>query len=162
MYEKEVLNSGYVINKEGIVFNKKGNKVKGHNRNGYMAIGFKLGKRKVNVKIHRLQAYAKYGEKIFEKGIVVRHLNNNKLDNSWDNIEIGTCHDNMMDNPQEFRMKYALNASKSSNKYSKEFVEKIREEHNNNLSYKQIMEKYDIPKSTISFIINHKYKVHIN
>jgi hypothetical protein len=40
----------------------------------------------------------------------VRHLNNNKLDTSSENIAIGTEHDNRMDNPQKDRRKYAINA----------------------------------------------------
>lgn len=40
--------------------------------------------------IHRLQAYQKFGDKIYEDGIVVRYLNGDRYDNSYDNIGIGT------------------------------------------------------------------------
>ena len=158
--EKLIFEKGYTIDKDGNVYNPDGIKLNGRDKNGYRAIGIRINERKIDVKVHRLQAYIKFGEKIYENGIVVRHLNNNKLDNSWDNIEIGTFHDNMMDNPKEMRMKYAINASKAANKYDKEFVEKIREERKSGMKYSEIMEKYNLPKSTVSFIINHNYIIH--
>ncbi|WP_430794437.1 HNH endonuclease [Bacillus thuringiensis] len=45
---------------------------------------------------HRIIAYLKYGETAFEAECV-RHLNDNSLDNSWDNIEIGSLYDNHLD-----------------------------------------------------------------
>ncbi|QNI20428.1 HNH endonuclease [Bacillus phage 1_ICo-2020] len=45
---------------------------------------------------HRLIAYIKYGEVAFEAECV-RHLNDNSLDNSWDNIALGTHMDNHLD-----------------------------------------------------------------
>ena len=63
-------------------------------------------------------------------------------------------------NPKEMRMKYAINASKAANKYDKEFVEKIREERKSGMKYSEIMEKYNLSKSTVSFIINHNYIIH--
>lgn len=159
MKEKILVDRGYTIDKDGNVYNPSGCKLEGKDKNGYRAIAIKIDGKRVDVKTHRFQAYMKYGDKIYEDGIVVRHLNSDKTDNSWDNIEIGTCHDNMMDNTSEFRMKYAINASKHTNKYSKEFVEKIRDEHNSGMSYSKIKEKYNLAKSTISHIINNDYVI---
>lgn len=46
---------------------------------------------------HRLVAFQKFGIKVFEDKIVVRHLNGNKLDNSPENIMIGSQNDNIKD-----------------------------------------------------------------
>lgn len=46
--------------------------------------------RHCNVWVHRLQAYQKFGERVFEPRMVVRHLDGNSLNNSWENIGIGT------------------------------------------------------------------------
>ena len=40
--------------------------------------------------IHRLVAYQKYGDRLFETGIEVRHIDGNKLNNHEYNISIGT------------------------------------------------------------------------
>lgn len=68
------------------------------NSSGYFqfCIRLPIGER-YPVDVHRLQAFQKYGLEMFEEGMNVRHLNNNKLDNSWDNIAIGTMSDNSMD-----------------------------------------------------------------
>lgn len=46
---------------------------------------------------HRVVALKKFGAQIFENKIVVRHINGNKLDNSPDNIMIGSQNDNIKD-----------------------------------------------------------------
>lgn len=46
---------------------------------------------------HRLVALKKFGPKIFENKVVVRHINGDKLDNSPDNIMIGSQNDNIKD-----------------------------------------------------------------
>lgn len=63
---------------------------------------FKLKKAKQRIKtttirIHRFAAYCFYGDKIFEPGIIVRHLNDDKLDYSKANIALGTYQDNADD-----------------------------------------------------------------
>ena len=160
-YEKLIYKRGYRIGKDGHAFNPKGKEVKGKLKNGYLVFAVKNTEQKrIDVRFSRLQAYQKYGDKLYQSGIVVRHLNNNKLDNSWDNISIGTYHDNMMDNPPENRLKYAFNAALSSNKYDANFVEEIRQKHKNGWSYNRIKAHYGLAKSTISYIINHDYKIH--
>lgn len=160
-YEIILFKKGYRISDDGKAYNPDGKELKGYIRRGYPSLAFRLNSgRIVAVNFSRLQAYQKYGDKIYEDGIVVRHLNNNKLDNSWDNIAIGTEHDNRMDNPPEDRLKYAINASLKANKYDKEFVDEIRQRHIEGWSYNKIREHYGLPKSTISYIINHDYKIH--
>lgn len=58
--------------------------------------------------VHRLMAYQKFGDSVFEKGIEVRHLNGSRIDNSFNNIEIGTRSQNAMDVPKTTRDKIAL------------------------------------------------------
>ena len=70
------------------------------------------------VPVHRLVAYQKYGEKLFEKGICVRHLDGDAFNNLPNNIAIGTYRDNAMDIPVEDRMRSVEHAS-SFRKYKK-------------------------------------------
>ena len=154
-YEEEAKQKGYLVDKDGQVYNKS-KKLKGtSNSTGYHVFKIRnsLGE-SVCVKTHRMQAYQKFGDKIYEDEIVVRHLDSNPLNNSWGNIEIGTQSDNMMDQPKDQRIKKASNANK---KYSDELVMEIKAYHNSGHSYKEIMEKYNInSKGTLSYIINNR------
>lgn len=72
-----------------------------------------VGGKKKNYYIHRLAAYCFYGERIFDEGIVVRHLNGDKTDCSKGNIAIGTTSENHMDKPSEVRSRSASIAARA-------------------------------------------------
>lgn len=142
---------GYRIVNGEIVY--KQNKINGKlGRNGYRLIGIRneLGAR-VNVGVHRLMAYQKYGDEIFKKGIQVRHYDGDKLNNLDENILIGTCSDNQMDIKQSVRIERAIRASSFSKKYDHEEIIRFYKEGN---SYNKIMKKFGIKsKGAVSFII---------
>ena len=144
---------GYRVTKDGNLLNPKGIKLGCVNHHGYEQTGLNVNKKHKNIFTHRLQAYQKYGNKLFEDGIVVRHLNGNKIDNSWDNISIGTQRDNILDIPKEKRKRKNLNANKSHIKYPKSLVYKLREEYNELKSYKKLSVKYNIPMSSVQSLI---------
>ena len=82
--EVEAFNKGYRINKDGIV-NYKDKEVNGFIRKVYKILGFRTIEGKCqHCSFHRLQAYQKFGDKIYENGIVVRHLDGNPLNNTCD------------------------------------------------------------------------------
>ena len=102
--------------------------------------------------IHRLQAYQKYKDQIYEDKIVVRHLNGDRYDNSFDNIVIGTKKENKNDIPKDL---ISIHCGHISRKYSTEIIENIRKDFNNGLTYTQLMGKYNITsKGTINYIIH--------
>lgn len=150
-YEK-----GYRVTKDGEFLNPKGKKV------GYIPkqiyryeyLNFIIKGENRRIKTHRLQAYQKYGDKLYEDGIVVRHLNGNSLDNSFDNIAIGTYRDNTMDIPKEIRTRTAILGAKKSIKHPKDFVLKLREEYKVIKNYSKLSRKYNIPFTTIFHLIN--------
>lgn len=109
--------------------------------------------------VHRLQAYQKFGENLFKPGIVVRHLNGNPVDNSYDNIEIGTESDNRMDISKEKRIEWARNAARMLPKrYSGDKIAMIKADRASGMSYNEIMKRHGISsKGTISYICNHEY-----
>lgn len=146
---------GYYVDKDGNVYSPN-KKLNPNTSNGYLEFGYRNKNNKIiKLKVHRLQAYQKYGEKVFEDGIVVRHLNGNRLDASYDNIAIGTCHDNNMDIPEEKRKEYAINATKHMIKH--DFI-KIREFYNKCKSYKETMKHFNISsKGTLHYILNNRY-----
>lgn len=162
MTEKEKLlkcyEKGYRIDKEGTICYKNNTRkgcIQYCNKTPYLKISIKIKNKTCNVPVHRLQAYQKYGEKIFEEDIVVRHLNGNSLDNSYDNIVIGTQSDNMFDIPENLRIKHAHIATSYVKKYNHEEIYKF---YNECKSYEKTMKKFNIPsKGSLHFILN-KYK----
>lgn len=85
------------------------------------------------------------------KGMVCRHLDGNKLNNNLSNLCWGTYSENQMDR---------INAGNSNrgeshgmSKYSREFVAFVREECKHKMQ-KQVAKELNIPKSTVSNLIN--------
>jgi hypothetical protein len=128
-----VINNGWEIDQNGQITNPKGEIKKGSLTYGYLKVGIKIPELEISsytLKIHKFQAYKKYGEEIFQPGIVVRHLNGIKTDNSWENIIIGTQSDNMMDRNEVDRIKH----SKERRKYSQEVKLQLRRERDSGKS----------------------------
>jgi len=153
---KETLISlkGYSVNKKGELINSKGYIINGTvNKTGYRATNVRLSGKSYHVHFHRMQAFQKYGNKIYNENLEVRHLNGNKLDNSFDNIFLGTHSDNMKDIPKKTRIKKAIFASSFIKKHNHKAIKAFRQE---GATYKKIMERFNIAsKGTISYIINH-------
>lgn len=87
-------NETYEVSNLGNVRNKHSNKLKKPSKNssGYYIFGsFKEGKRK-NVYVHRAVMKSFVGEP--EKGLVVNHLDGNKLNNNIENLEYVTMKEN--------------------------------------------------------------------
>ena len=98
-YEQIFLDKGYTFDVDGNVvspFNRY-SKHRGSNKSKYIHVGFKHEGKHIRVLAHRLQAYIKYGDDIYGKGIVVRHLDGNPKNNKLENIGIGTSLDNWND-----------------------------------------------------------------
>lgn len=153
MKEKLAKDKGYSFDKEGNLLGPKGKCIaKYANSNGYYVFSIRYKTVRMNLGVHRFQAYLKYGDKIYEKGIVVRHLNGNKFDNSWNNIAIGTAKENTDDIPRDIIMRNCLIATSFVRKYDKDI---IRAFHNTGKSYKETMKEFNISsKGTLHFILN--------
>ena len=151
---KECKEKGYYVDTDGNVYGSKGCKrLLRVSTTGYYTFSYKPKDKRSNISIpvHRLQAFQKFGDRLFDDGIEVRHLNNNPLDNSFDNIGIGTHIENMQDKPKHLIRFWAS--------HPKHPHEEIIKDRKNGLKYKQLMEKYGIrSKGTISFIIKQSLK----
>jgi hypothetical protein len=151
----DAVRRGYVVDELGTAYNKYGDSVSfllGNYLN--ITLNYIVGgtRKQLRVAVHRLQAYQKYGDKLFEKGILVRHKDGNPLNNSWDNILIGTQSENQMDIPKQIRVKRAKNASSHLKKYKNE---EIKEFHKESKSYSETMKKFNISsKGTLWHILN--------
>tara|TARA_R110000751_G_scaffold2684_1_gene14325 strand:- start:359 stop:832 length:474 start_codon:yes stop_codon:yes gene_type:complete len=149
--EVKAYNLGYRVNKKGDLIGLKGNPV-GSESGGYYRIKIREKDGWINCLTHRLQAYQKYGNKIYKSGIVCRHLNGNSLDNSIDNIAIGTQSDNSMDRKKEDRIAHASYASSFAQVHNHDEIISF---YNKEKSYSKTMDKFNISsKGTLHYIIN--------
>lgn len=146
---------GYRVDENGDVVSPKGEPIKGYTLGGYLVFTIHYGAKALKCKVHRLQAFQKYGEKLFEEGIMVRHLNGINSDNSWSNIAIGNNQDNQLDIPEAIRVSRALYATSFVRKHDRESI--VNFHTNNGHSYKKTMEEFNISsKGTLHFILNGK------
>lgn len=151
--ESTAVKRGYFVSDEGIMFGVKGNEIGTVNSRGYRESKIRIKGKPEHLTTHRLQAFQKYGIKIYEDGIMVRHRDGNPLNNSWENILIGTASENMMDIPKELRIKNALHATSFIKKYNNQ---EIKDFHAKFKSYKITMNHFGISsKGTLHYILNH-------
>jgi hypothetical protein len=155
---------GYRVDEIGNIIGTKNQLLKGSistQSDGYQkrvfSVNFGNGKIRGRLPVHKLQAYQKFGLDAFKKDVHIRHLNGNSLDNSWDNIGIGTCQENSMDKSYEARMKSALAATAKVRRFTDaELTELFNDRFVEKLKYSELMVKYNISsKGTLSFILNH-------
>lgn len=155
---------GYKITKDGRALGPKGNELKAIvDTNGYKLffvwVPAPLRKRGT-VRYYHLQAYQKYGDQIFDNGdksIHVRHLNSDPLDDSWENIAIGTPRENMMDKPASVRRKVAKYAARHRRKLTDEQASEIRTRYSSSsVSMQDLADEYHVAPSTIFCVIHEK------
>ena len=159
--EKAAYEKGYRII-DGEVYNPSGVKLNptSTSPSGYIRFSVSRGRRnRVGVFIHQLVAYQKYGDKVYESGIQVRHLDGNRLNNCESNILLGTQSDNMMDIPSDDRKAYSVHAASHLRKFTDQEVKEIREFHRQGNPYSVVMVKYNISsKGSLHYILNVEYQ----
>ena len=99
--------------------------------------------------VHKLVGLQKFGNKIFEEGVFIYHKNGEVLDNTDDNICMGSMHEAQMSKKLEVRLASARAATPKKHDHKS-----IIEMHKKGMSYANIMQATGIKsKGTISFII---------
>lgn len=136
---------GYRVTEDGFLQSPSGKYIGHIHKSGYVKFSIQNKKKRFSVSAHRLQAYQKYGEKIYQKGLQVRHLNNDKKDNSYSNIALGTNKQNVADRDRETVLKNALYASSFTKKYD---YNKVKSYYNKTRSYKLTMQEFNISSSS--------------
>ena len=142
---------------DGVVYNPNGKVLKGCvHSNGYRFIHCSNNGL---VPVHRLVALQKFGSKLFEPGIMVRHLDNNPLNNHEWNIALGTNRDNQLDRNAKDREQDAINAATHIRKFTDKELILIRNYYEECRSYKDTMAFWGISsKGTLHYILNTEYK----
>lgn len=111
------------------------------------------------VKVALLAAYQKFGEELFKPGIVVRHIDDDSLNNRSANLLLGTQSDNMFDRSPEDRLRSSVIAATKLRKFTDVEMDEIRAFHNG--SYKETMETFGVCKGTLHRILNVEYKTKV-
>lgn len=149
--EERAYNKGYRIDDEGNVIGLSKENVGYTGSNGYKHFKFRIEGENYSCSAHRLQAYQKFGEQIYNSGTVVRHLDGDQNNNHIENIAIGSSSDNYMDQSPEVRKARAEHASSFVKKHDHEDIKKYHEKHG---SYQKTMEYFNISsKGTLHFIL---------
>lgn len=121
------------------------------NSHGYPYFGISIGDgKKKNVAVHRLQAFQKFGAAIFALGIEVRHMDANTFNAHWDNLELGTKHQNMMDKSPEVRLASAITAARAAQKHDHAAII----HHYHEFGFTRTLKDCGVGKGTLSFILN--------
>lgn len=152
---KLAVSKGYIVIGND-VFSSLNKKLKlGKDGSGYNTFGIRIGNTVYGrIGVHKLVAYQKYGDKAFEDGIEVRHLNGDKNNNTVENILIGTRKENANDIPKEKRIEYAKNASKHLRVLTDEQEKNLILDRANGMEYNELAKKYNIAKSTAHYIVH--------
>lgn len=154
--------NGYRVTNNGEVVNQNKNKIiktsiwKKGNNNLYKRFSYKGYK----VLVYHLAAYQKFQNEWLFGELLVRHLNDNFLDDSLNNIVLGTKRDNTMDIPIEKRKRNLSKAHEAARLFTKEQVLDIRK-NKFNKSYTELAKEYNCYKLTIKNIIKRKTYKHI-
>lgn len=156
----DAFNRGYSVDKLGNVFYKNKQRSLNKDQRGYLNFTIKWREKEEDsfvcrrVWVHKLQGYIKFGEAAFQESIHIRHLDNERINNAYSNIGIGSQSDNMMDIPKELRVAHAIKASQKLRRFSDNEIEKIREDKKQGMSYSKLCIKYNTSKGTLSYLFN--------
>lgn len=163
---KIALAKGMYVTKEGVLIGSRGKPSNATKpcSNGYLMFSvYDHNGKLYRGLVHQLQAFLKYGDAIFTEkinDIHIRHLNGNPLDNSWENIALGSQSDNCMDIPEDKRIKAASIASKAATIITRGFhaedVRRIRKAKEQGASLSELSKEFGKSKGHLSDIINRK------
>ncbi len=151
----DAYNSGWRVKGKKLYDGNNNEKTTYVNKNGYVSHHIYLNGYNTNLEIHRLVAYQKYGDEIFKIGIEVRHIDGDRTNFMESNIIIGTHQDNMLDIPSNIRLNSAMIATKYIRRFNDLEVIEILNDRKDGMTYKQLCEKWNTSKSTLSYFFNH-------
>jgi predicted XRE-type DNA-binding protein len=141
---------------DGQLYNPKNKILKGSiHAQGYRRTGIIMHGKYCEFYHHALCAYQKFGEIIFQKDIVVRHLDNDKLNNTESNIDIGTVKDNCRDMGKERLSQLSKQAHNTKKRLKDPLLlqEIFQTIELNTLSNQKIADKFGIDRKTVATLI---------
>lgn len=103
---------------------------------------------------HKLAAFQKFGEAALKPGVHVRHIDGNSLNNSPENLELGSASENMMDRSAVARRRSGTHAASFRRKLTPEQVDEFRRRRRSGEYLDALCAEFGIAKSTGSYIAN--------
>ena len=150
------MSKGYKFDSSNNVLGSRGKILHLSNDRGYPVITINFNGRIRNIRVHRLKAFFLYGEKIFEQGIDVRHLNGDKMDFSDTNLILGTPSQNSFDRPQKERIEHSKKAADKQKRFNLNEINIIKQKNSQGITSISLAKEYGVAKSTMSYILNNK------
>lgn len=159
---------GYRVTEDGRLINAEGRELVVKRRGKQRYPTFSLNDKRISksgvfgIPVHRFAGYCFYGDKIFNKDLVLRHLDANTENISKENLVLGTHSDNNLDKPKSTRIRAAKKARSAQGyrphnaKLEDAQVREIRARYNNGESGYSISEDYGVSAQTIYYIIKGK------
>lgn len=140
--------NNYIINKDGTIISKISKRKIGYiASNGYCMVKF----RNKHIQVHRL-VWEVYGNQPLNDSLVINHKNGITTDNRIENLELITHSENLKHKYRVLKMPAVI----GHKKIKKAIADEIRKLHNEGWTYKMLMNKYNVGKTTISYVINNK------
>ena len=151
-----IKNSKYEITKDGHIFhiysNNKRVEIGSLTTSKYKCISVIDDSGKVRrLLVHRI-IWAKYGNAPLSDELTINHKDGNKLNNCIDNLEQVTQGENILHRFRVLRHKPVI----GNCKITKEQAEEIRKLREQGWKYKDLMKKFNVGKTTISYVVNKK------
>ena len=155
---REALSRGYWVDGDGVVWSRRGERKCNKQKNGLLRFSIHMGRprRRVNVLVHQLVALVMFGDRALASDVAIIHKDRDKENNRPDNIELGAPVDAQYLIPAFLRSLYAANAASKLRRLTMAQVIELRAMRAAGAKLKEICERFEIAKSTASYIINHK------
>lgn len=157
---------GYHVNVDGVAYGKSGKQLsikQQRNPESYPSTTVYIevdGKKdSYSIRLHMLAAYSFYGDELFKPGVVVRHLDGNRLNLSRKNIVLGTPKDNENDKSAEQRSQVAKKREATKKTLSDEQANEIRQRVSNGERQYILAKEYGVSQQMINNII--KMRTHV-
>jgi len=151
--EEIALVRGYYVSEAGDVIGPNGHPIVCIPARGYLRFAIR-SERMLNVYVHRLQAFQKFGGRVYLHGVVVRHIDGNPLNNSRDNIAIGTNRDNQLDRAPEDRSRSSQLGLQTRDRVSDHDVVVMRLLSAEGETDEAIGKRFDLRRETVRKIVN--------
>lgn len=156
---------GYRVNNNGEIINPRGKIIKSflwwkNPKISYKRFNF----RGCKIQVHHLIAMQKFGIEWLFGELLVRHKNDNSLDNSIDNIILGTKSDNwydMSEDKKEKIIKSTTKAHEARRLFSNEQIRTIRNSKDVK-TYKQLAIEFNCNIETIRSIVKLRTYKHVS
>ncbi len=149
---------GMRVQHDGSVIGIRGRLLKTVMNDGYRCVSIRVGPGRGTTrpfKVYWLQAYQKFGEALFPAE-TVRHLNNKSDDDGWDNLALGTHHDNQMDRPLAMRLRCVQAAANARRVLTEAQVIEMRRLRREGRTGVYLSRLYAVSCGTVSDVVNYK------